>query len=99
MGNDINVHNQWAVESQCRMQNRTKETLASSDVAIKAYRKNLIKSIQQMDLSNVNLSHNDHSIPKAIDVTASLDDWEKAVAEAEAKRRQSCSWKNTISYL
>lgn len=99
MGNDINVHDQWAVESQGHIQDRTKETLASSDVAIKAYRKNLIKSIQQKDLSNVNLSHNDHSIPKAIDVIASLDDWEKAWAEAEAKRRQSCSWKNTISHL
>ena len=99
MGNDINVHNQWAVESQCRMQNRTKETLASSDVAIKAYPKILIKFIQQKDQSNVNLSHNDHIIPKAIDVIASLDDWEKAWAEAEANRRQSCSWKNTISHL
>ena len=96
MGSDINVHDQWAVESQGSIQDRTKETLATSDVAIKAYRKNLIKSIQQQDRSDVNLSHYDHSIPKAIDVIASLDNWEKAWTEAEMKRRQSCSWKSTI---
>ena len=96
MGSDINVHDQWAVESQGSIQDRTKETLATSDVAIKAYRKNLIKSIQKQDRSDVNLSHYDHSIPKAIDVIASLDNWEKAWTEAEMKRRQSCSWKSTI---
>ena len=99
MGSDINVHDQWAVESQGSIQDRTKETLATSDVAIKAYRKNLIKSIQQQDRSDVNLSHYDHSIPKAIDVIASLDNWEKAWTEAETKRRQSCSWKSTINQL
>ena len=99
MGSDINVHDQWAVESQGSIQDRTKETLATSDVAIKAYRKNLIKSIQQQDRSDVNLSHYDHSIPKAIDVIASLDNWEKAWTEAEMKRRQSCSWKSTINQL
>ena len=99
MGSDINVHDQWAVESQGSIQDRTKETLATSDVAIKAYRKNLIKSIQQQDRSDVNLSHYDHSIPKAIDVIASLDNWEKAWTEAEMKRRQTCSWKSTINQL
>ena len=34
MGEDINVHDQWAVESQGRIQDRTREHLGSSDKAI-----------------------------------------------------------------
>ena len=39
MGLDINVHDQWAVESQGRIHDRTREYLASSDMAIVAYRR------------------------------------------------------------
>jgi hypothetical protein len=48
MGDDINVHDQWAVESQGRIQDRTKEHLGSSDRAISAYRRLLKKSIDQV---------------------------------------------------
>ena len=45
MGEDINVHDQWAVESQGRIQDRTREHLGTSDKAISAYRRLLKKSI------------------------------------------------------
>ena len=48
MGEDINVHDQWAVESQGRIQDRTREHLGSSDKAISAYRRLLKKSIEQV---------------------------------------------------
>ena len=48
MGDDINVHDQWAVESQGRIQDRTREHLGSSDKAISAYRRLLKKSIDQV---------------------------------------------------
>ena len=48
MGEDINVHDQWAVESQGRIQDRTREHLGSSDKAISAYRRLLKKSIDQV---------------------------------------------------
>jgi hypothetical protein len=48
MGEDINVHDQWAVEGLGRIQNRTKEHLGSSDKAISAYRRLLKKSIEQV---------------------------------------------------
>ena len=48
MGEDINVHDQWAVESQGRIQDRTKEHLGPSDKAISAYRRLLKKSIDQV---------------------------------------------------
>ena len=38
MGLDINVHDQWAVESLGPVQNRTVEHLGTSDKAITAYR-------------------------------------------------------------
>jgi phenylpropionate dioxygenase-like ring-hydroxylating dioxygenase large terminal subunit len=47
MGADINVHDQWAVESQGRIQDRTKEHLGSSDKVIVANRRLLSASIEQ----------------------------------------------------
>jgi phenylpropionate dioxygenase-like ring-hydroxylating dioxygenase large terminal subunit len=48
MGEDINVHDQWAVESQGRIQDRTREHLGSSDKAISVYRRLLKRSIDQV---------------------------------------------------
>jgi len=49
MGFDINVHDQWAVESQGPIHDRTREYLASSDIAIVAYRRLLLRAIQQVE--------------------------------------------------
>jgi phenylpropionate dioxygenase-like ring-hydroxylating dioxygenase large terminal subunit len=48
MGEDINVHDQWAVESQGRIQDRTREHLGASDKAISMYRRLLKRSIEQV---------------------------------------------------
>jgi phenylpropionate dioxygenase-like ring-hydroxylating dioxygenase large terminal subunit len=48
MGEDINVHDQWAVESLGRIQDRTREHLGHSDKAISAYRRLLKRSIEQV---------------------------------------------------
>src|SRR5688572_92324 len=48
MGEDINVHDQWAVESQGPIQDRTREHLGQSDKAISAYRRLLKRSIEQV---------------------------------------------------
>ena len=48
MGEDINVHDQWAVEGQGRIQDRTKEHLGTSDKAIIAYRRQLLAAIEQV---------------------------------------------------
>ncbi len=39
MGYDVNAHDQWAIESQGRIQDRTREHLGQSDKAIAAYRR------------------------------------------------------------
>ena len=45
MGMDINVHDQWAVESMGPIQDRTRERLALSDIGIITYRRLLKKAI------------------------------------------------------
>ena len=47
MGFDINVHDQWAVESQGPIHDRTREYLGTSDRIIVAYRRVLLKAIEQ----------------------------------------------------
>jgi phthalate 4,5-dioxygenase oxygenase subunit len=46
MGDDINVHDQWAVESQGPIQDRTREHLGSTDKGIIAYRRLLVRAIE-----------------------------------------------------
>src|SRR5260370_25125969 len=49
MGNDINVHDQWAVESMGPIQDRTREHLGSADKAIVQYRRLLRQQIEKTD--------------------------------------------------
>jgi nitrite reductase/ring-hydroxylating ferredoxin subunit len=46
MGSDINVHDQWAVESQGPIQDRTREHLGSTDKGIITYRRMLVRAIE-----------------------------------------------------
>ena len=48
MGFDINVHDQWAVESQGRIHDRTREYLGTSDRIIVAYRRLLLQQIERV---------------------------------------------------
>ena len=45
MGMDINVHDQWAVESQGAIQDRTREHLGRTDKAISAHRRLLLSAM------------------------------------------------------
>ena len=96
MGFDINVHDQWAVESQGAIQDRTREVLASSDIGITEYRKSLIKSIGNLkNPKRNNFSRQEHELPVAIDVIAPIDNWEKSWLAADVDRRKNSSWINT----
>ncbi len=48
MGTDINVHDQWAVESMGAIQDRTREHLGTSDKAIVQYRRLLRQEIEKV---------------------------------------------------
>ena len=47
MGHDINVHDQWAVESPGPIQDRTREHLGTTDKGVIAYRKILVEAIEK----------------------------------------------------
>ena len=49
MGLDINVHDQWAVESMGRIQDRTVERLGVSDRAVTANRRLLLRAIDAFE--------------------------------------------------
>jgi phthalate 4,5-dioxygenase oxygenase subunit len=49
MGLDINVHDQWAVESMGAIQDRTQEHLGKTDIGIVRYRRMLRAAIDAVE--------------------------------------------------
>jgi phenylpropionate dioxygenase-like ring-hydroxylating dioxygenase large terminal subunit len=99
MGDDINVHDQWAVESPGPIQDRTKEHLGQSDVAIAAYRRLLLRAIKTVrkgegSLPLLDVPGGPQSVrgPIAVDTVAPHEGWQKAWTEADRKRRASAGW-------
>ena len=98
MGFDINVHDQWAIESQGRIQDRTREHLGTTDKAIVAYRRMLLSAIGQaangekppMCLDPARAA----SIrgPIAIDGMGPTEGWESYWKDVDARRRSGSSW-------
>ena len=98
MGNDINVHDQWAIESQGPIQDRTREHLGTSDKGIIAYRRMLVDAIER--------NRGGDPVPMALDADAaarlsgppSIDGISVGVAPeeywvaADRKRREASSW-------
>lgn len=96
MGHDINVHDQWAVESMGRIQDRTREHLGQSDKAIIAYRRLLRQSIEQVqkgerppiDPANAAALHG----PATMDGLGPTDGWQDYWKEFERRRRSAAEW-------
>lgn len=104
MGMDINVHDQWAVESMGPIQDRTREHLAKSDRAIIQYRKMLQSAISRMasgvdpeaplladDAANSGIRG-----PIAIDTITGKEEWATAWKTKDAERRADCPWPATL---
>jgi nitrite reductase/ring-hydroxylating ferredoxin subunit len=99
MGLDINVHDQWAVESPGPIQDRTKEHLGKSDVGITAYRRLLRKAIADQDTAGAALPLGVGSGgaaalrgPVAIDAIGPADDWEACWKDRDRARREASGW-------
>ena len=99
MGFDINVHDQWAIESQGAIQDRTREHLGTTDKGIVAYRRQLVKAIESTleGGSAPMLIHADQA--SQFSGPPSIDGIEKAGVspvqywqEADLARRQASSW-------
>jgi hypothetical protein len=98
MGFDINIHDQWACESQGRIADRTREHLGTTDKGIVLYRRILADAIRRSAEGDRPLMVLDEAQaaeitgPPAIDGIAPAGRWEQYWREADARRRRECPW-------
>jgi phenylpropionate dioxygenase-like ring-hydroxylating dioxygenase large terminal subunit len=99
MGLDINVHDQWAVESMGPIQDRTVERLGASDRAVTANRRLLLRAIKAHEdgqptpgLPLDGPAARELRGPLAVDTVAPAADWQTRWREYEAERRARSPW-------
>ena len=98
MGDDINVHDNWAVESPGPIFDRTKEHLGTTDRAITTNRRMLLRAISGLKhgerppaLPDAGNASNLRG-PVAIDTIAPSDDWDAAWKVRDMERREASPW-------
>jgi nitrite reductase/ring-hydroxylating ferredoxin subunit len=98
MGFDINVHDQWAVESQGAIQDRTREHLGTTDKGIIAYRRLLVDAIEKTRAGEKTLMMIDEQQaahltgPASIDGIGPADGWDDYWKASDVKRRDAAPW-------
>jgi phenylpropionate dioxygenase-like ring-hydroxylating dioxygenase large terminal subunit len=98
MGFDINIHDQWACESQGRIQDRTREHLGSTDKGIALYRRILLDAIARSEAGGTPLMVLDAESargltgPPAVDGIGPSDRLEEYWKEFDARRRAASAW-------
>ena len=98
MGHDINVHDQWAVESQGPIQDRTREHLGTADKGIVRYRRLLKDSIRAVSRGERAPMMVDESEARNLTGPASIDGISHGVEaatywqDADQRRREACEW-------
>jgi phthalate 4,5-dioxygenase len=98
MGEDVNVHDQWAVESQGKIHDRTREHLGYTDRAIIAYRKLLLAAIDQAEKGERPMMVLDRDAaqrlkgPMTVDGIGPTADWESYWRETYAKVAAASTW-------
>ncbi len=102
MGEDINVHDQWAIESQGPIADRTREHLGQSDKAIGVYRQLLRAAIAQAGTEErplmVLTEAEARAVrgPAAIDTIAPAANWREHWRRLEAERRLAAPWNEAV---
>jgi hypothetical protein len=95
---DINRHDQWAVESMGAIQDRTREHLGTSDKVIMANRRTLLKAIETVRAGGtppMALSADAAATltgPDTIDCIAPAAGWEAHWVERVAAKRAAATW-------
>jgi nitrite reductase/ring-hydroxylating ferredoxin subunit len=98
MGHDINVHDQWAVESQGAIQDRTREHLGQTDKGIMLYRRLLLEAIATAEKGGRPLMVLTPDAaaqlrgPATVDGIGPTQGWEAYWQETDARRRRQASW-------
>ncbi len=102
MGLDINVHDQWAVESMGRIQDRRHEHLGKTDVGIIKYRRMLRAAIASVEAGEADALKMQNGGTQAIrgplsnDAISPNDDWVAASEAADMARRGECPWDASV---
>src|SRR6478735_8118579 len=95
---DINVHDQWAVESMGPIQDRTREHLGTSDKVIVANRRLLLKAIETVQAGGVPPGAADPVLagqmkgPDTVDGIAPTGTWGTWWQERVQAKRSGASW-------
>jgi len=95
---DINVHDQWAVESMGPIQDRTREHLGTSDKVIMAFRRVLQQAIEAVakggrpPLALDAAGAAGLAGPDTIDCIAPAQGWEVHWRQAASAKRQAAPW-------
>ena len=95
---DINVHDQWAVESMGAIADRTREHLGTSDKVIMANRRELLNAIETVRLGGkppMALSAEAAAAitgPDTVDCIAPAQGWEAYWVQAVAAKRAGAAW-------
>lgn len=98
MGMDINVHDQWAVESPGAVSDRTREHLGRSDIGIITYRKLLLGAIEAVQggapapfLLDARAAPEVRG-PIAVDALGPPGSGSECWLERDWQRRKQCDW-------
>ncbi|HEY8356234.1 MAG TPA: aromatic ring-hydroxylating dioxygenase subunit alpha, partial [Ramlibacter sp.] len=95
---DINVHDQWAVESMGAIQDRTREHLGTSDKVIMANRRMLLKAIETVQAGGTAPGIADPALaaqmqgPETVDGIAPAGTWSQWWQERVAAKRAGAPW-------
>jgi nitrite reductase/ring-hydroxylating ferredoxin subunit len=95
MGEDINVHDQWAVESLGPIQDRTREHLGTTDRAIIACRKLLFRAIDDVAAGRgapLTADVGTLTGPASIDAIGPVEGWEAFWQAQDQARRAGVPW-------
>jgi phenylpropionate dioxygenase-like ring-hydroxylating dioxygenase large terminal subunit len=102
LGTDINVHDQWAVEGQGRIHDRSREHLGSSDKGIATYRRLLREAIAQVERGEMPalvlppVAAARLRGPVVLDGIGPTDDWEQHWARVTKLRREASPWAEPV---
>jgi hypothetical protein len=95
---DINVHDQWAVESMGAIQDRTREHLGTSDKVIMANRRVLLKAIETVQNGGVAPGIADPAQaamitgPDTVDGIAPAGEWAAWWQQTAHSKREGAPW-------
>jgi phthalate 4,5-dioxygenase len=99
MGDDINVHDQWAVESPGRITDRTREHLSPADVGIRTFRRLFFDALRDPSPETL-IGTSDPSAltgPAAVDSAARDNDFDAAWRRFDSARRAESGWAPPIN--